>query len=154
MIFSPVFFPTLAKIKPGITFPFWEQINILVSMRVIAIKTLIDYIEEFQLAEQALLSWHEEAVLAQWNNPNEFKAQYNNASILNELEPQFEKAMESVNTFFKEENDYLYRRGAAKKSHSIVENLILKLGLTDEQAADVAEVDTDYVKKVRAELKK
>jgi hypothetical protein len=67
--------------------------------------------------------------------------------LRNSLEPKFEKSTESVNTFFKEENDYLYRRGAAKKSHSIVENLILKLGLTDEQAADVAEVDTDYVKK-------
>lgn len=53
-------------------------------MRVIAIKTLKEYITEFHQAEQALLSWHEEAVLALWNNPNELKAQYRNASILNE----------------------------------------------------------------------
>jgi mRNA interferase HigB len=33
-------------------------------MRVIAIKTLKDYIAEFHKAEQALLSWHEEALLA------------------------------------------------------------------------------------------
>ena len=53
-------------------------------MRVIAIKTLKDYIDEFHQAEQALLSWHEEAVSASWGSPNELKAQYKNASILNE----------------------------------------------------------------------
>jgi mRNA interferase HigB len=53
-------------------------------MRVIAIKTLKHYISEFQQAEQALLSWHEEAASAFWQNPNELKAQYRNASILNE----------------------------------------------------------------------
>ena len=51
-------------------------------MRVIAVKTLRDFIYEFPPAKQALLSWHEEAVLANWNNPNELKAQYRNASIL------------------------------------------------------------------------
>jgi hypothetical protein len=74
------------------------------------------------------------------------------------VEQQFEKAMETVTKFFKEENDFLYRKGEtigeAKKSHAVVENLIVKLGFTDEQAADVAEVDVEYVKKVRAELKK
>ena len=53
-------------------------------MRVIAIKTLKEYITEFRQAEQALLSWHEEAALALWNSPNELKVQYRNASILNE----------------------------------------------------------------------
>jgi mRNA interferase HigB len=53
-------------------------------MRVIAIKTLKEYIAEFHQAEQALLSWHEEAVAALWNTPNELKAQYKNASVLNE----------------------------------------------------------------------
>ena len=78
------------------------------------------------------------------------------------IEQQFEIAMQSVNTFFKEENDYLYRkgetkgesRGEEKKSHAVVENLITKLGFTDHQAAEVAEVDVDYVKKIRAELNK
>ncbi|GAB3358708.1 type II toxin-antitoxin system HigB family toxin [Arachidicoccus ginsenosidivorans] len=51
-------------------------------MRIIAVRTLKEYIEEFPLAEQALLSWHEEATLAGWSNPNELKAQYQNASIL------------------------------------------------------------------------
>lgn len=51
-------------------------------MRVIAVKTLRDYVKEFNQAEQALFSWHEEATAAEWNNPNELKAQYRNASIL------------------------------------------------------------------------
>ena len=51
-------------------------------MRVIAIKTLKEYWEEFPQAEQALLSWHEETETAGWNHPNELKAQYRNASIL------------------------------------------------------------------------
>jgi len=53
-------------------------------MRVIAIKTLKEYITEFRQAEQALLSWHEETALALWNSPHELKVQYRNASILNE----------------------------------------------------------------------
>eukprot|EP01132_Coremiostelium_polycephalum_P017015 gene17015-20404_t len=63
---------------------FGNKFVYLLNMRVIAIKTLKDYIDEFHQAEQALLSWHEEAVSALWNNPNELKAQYKNASILNE----------------------------------------------------------------------
>jgi len=62
--------------------------------------------------------------------------------------------METVTKFFKEENDFLYRKGEEKKSHAVVENLIVKLGLTDEQAAEVAEVDLAYVKKIRAKLNK
>ncbi len=53
-------------------------------MRVIAVKTLREYIIEFPQAGQALLSWHEEATQAQWNNPNELKAQFRNASVLSE----------------------------------------------------------------------
>ncbi len=51
-------------------------------MRVIAVKTLKDYLREFSSAEQSLLSWYEEAEAANWNNPNELKLQYRNASIL------------------------------------------------------------------------
>jgi mRNA interferase HigB len=53
-------------------------------MRVIAVKTLKDYANDFHQAEQALLSWYEEASSAQWNNPNELKDQYRNASILSD----------------------------------------------------------------------
>ena len=54
-----------------------------VYMRVIAVKTLKEYAAEFHQAEQALFSWYEEAVSAEWNNPNELKEQYRSASILN-----------------------------------------------------------------------
>lgn len=40
----------------------------------------------------------------------------------------------------------------ARKNHDFVENLIKKMGLSDEQAADVAEVTIAFVKKVRKEL--
>ena len=53
-------------------------------MRVIAIKTLKKYWEEFPQAEQALLSWYEETEAAAWNHPNELKEQYRNASIITE----------------------------------------------------------------------
>ena len=53
-----------------------------VSMRVIAVKTLKEYWEEFPQAKQALFSWYDEAEIAEWNNPNELKEQYRNASII------------------------------------------------------------------------
>jgi mRNA interferase HigB len=51
-------------------------------MRVIALKTLKEYAEEYHQAEQALLSWYDEAAKANWNNSAELKALYRNASIL------------------------------------------------------------------------
>lgn len=51
-------------------------------MRIIAVKTLKDYWEKFPQAEQALLSWYEEAETASWGNPNDLKSQYRNASVL------------------------------------------------------------------------
>jgi mRNA interferase HigB len=53
-------------------------------MRVIAVQTLKSWCLEYPQAEQSLLSWHDEASKALWGNPNELKAQYRNASILNE----------------------------------------------------------------------
>lgn len=51
-------------------------------MRIIAVRTLKEYWEEFPQAKQALLSWYEEAETANWANPNDLKAQYRNASVL------------------------------------------------------------------------
>ena len=62
--------------------------------------------------------------------------------------------MESISTFFKEEEDYFYRKGEAKRSRTVIENLIIKLGFSDLQAAEIAEVDVQYVAKIRSELKK
>lgn len=68
------------------------------------------------------------------------------------VEQQILKAMEGIGSFFREENDIYYRKGARVARHSIVENLILKAGFTDGQAADVADVSIEFVKQVRAEL--
>ena len=76
------------------------------------------------------------------------------AKLRKNIELQIVKAMESVSTFFKEEEDFLYLKCEEKKSREVVENLIVKLGLTNEQAALGAAVDIAYVEKVRAELKK
>lgn len=51
-------------------------------MRIIAVKTLRQYWQEFRGAKEALLSWYEETETAMWNHPNELKAQYRNASVL------------------------------------------------------------------------
>jgi mRNA interferase HigB len=52
-------------------------------MRVIAVKTLKEYSFEFHQAEQALFSWYDEAMAADWNSAAELEIQYRNASILN-----------------------------------------------------------------------
>lgn len=74
------------------------------------------------------------------------------------LEQELEKAMITVSEFFKEENDFLYKKGETKgeekKSQIVVENLLSELGLSDEQAARIAEVPVEYVAKIRASLKK
>jgi mRNA interferase HigB len=56
---------------------------IWILMRVIAVKTIKEYAKEFHQAEQALFSWYDEANGAEWNNSAELKAQYRNASVIN-----------------------------------------------------------------------
>jgi len=67
---------------------------------------------------------------------------------------QFDKVMETIARFFKEEKDFLYRKGEAKKGYEVVENLILNFGFSNEQAASAAKVTIDFVQKVRADLAK
>lgn len=45
-------------------------------------------------------------------------------------------------------------QGMEKGKIDVVRNLIVKLGFTDEQAAEVTEVSIDFVIKVRSSLKK
>jgi predicted transposase YdaD len=79
--------------------------------------------------------------------------------------------MIKVSDFFKEENDFLYRKGEIKgqetgeargeekgrkigKEQAIsafVKNLIAEPGISDEQAARIAEVKIDYVLSLRAQ---
>ncbi len=51
-------------------------------MRVIAVRTLKDWCESYPRSKQSLFAWYEEVVSANWNNPNDLKAQFRNASIL------------------------------------------------------------------------
>lgn len=72
------------------------------------------------------------------------------------VEHQLKEAMQSVSTFFKAENDIFYREGEQlgekKKSYTVVKNLLTKLGVSDEKAAEIAEVSIEYVKEIRASL--
>lgn len=54
----------------------------------------------------------------------------------------------------KQERQLGLKQGVKQKSSEVVENLIVKLGLSDEQIMDIAEVSLDFVKKVRASLSK
>jgi hypothetical protein len=64
--------------------------------------------------------------------------------------------MQSVSTFFKEENDIFYRKGERvgleKARNTVIENLLTKLGFSDEKAAEIAEVSIEYVREIRASL--
>ncbi|MDR0792907.1 MAG: type II toxin-antitoxin system HigB family toxin [Chitinophagaceae bacterium] len=51
-------------------------------MRVVAAKTLKEYISHYPQAEQALLAWYEEAETNDWGSPHILKAQYGSTSIL------------------------------------------------------------------------
>ncbi|WP_111308834.1 type II toxin-antitoxin system HigB family toxin [Confluentibacter sediminis] len=53
-------------------------------MRVIAKKILREFWEAHPDCEQQLKSWFKETCKAEWKNPNEIKAQYPSASILND----------------------------------------------------------------------
>lgn len=61
--------------------PIWLHF-VYLQMRIIAAGTLKQYWEQFPQARQSLLSWYEEVETAGWDNPNDLKGQYRNASIL------------------------------------------------------------------------
>jgi predicted transposase/invertase (TIGR01784 family) len=74
------------------------------------------------------------------------------------IEQQLEKAMETVSKFFKEEKDFLYRKGEVKGREEerlkFVTNLVTQSGFPDEQIAGMAGVPVNFVKNVREGLKK
>jgi len=53
-------------------------------MRVISKRTLKEFYEQskYNDSKDSLESWHKEAINSNWNNPNEIKQQYKNASIV------------------------------------------------------------------------
>jgi mRNA interferase HigB len=51
-------------------------------MKIISVKTLKDFWDEYPDVEQPLKAWVNEAVKANWRTPAEIKEQYRSASIL------------------------------------------------------------------------
>jgi mRNA interferase HigB len=54
----------------------------LIVVRIVAVKTLKQYGAKEPKVLQPLLSWFDEVQKAAWNNPNELKQQFGNASVL------------------------------------------------------------------------
>jgi hypothetical protein len=77
-----------------------------------------------------------------------------NEEINRKFDQQIEELTKDKNTMGVIEVFKKYEReeGKLEGRQAIVENLIVKLGLSDKQAADVAEVSIAFVKKVRKEL--
>lgn len=63
--------------------PIWEHCLLLgILMRIIAVKTLKHYWEEYPEAAGALFSWYEEVSEAEWETPNDLKEQFGSASLV------------------------------------------------------------------------
>jgi hypothetical protein len=64
--------------------------------------------------------------------------------------------MEPISTFFKEEDDFFFQRGEVKGEArgrvEVIRNLLMKLHLTDGQAAGLAEVSVSFVHEIRKGL--
>jgi len=54
----------------------------IISVRVIAKKTLIEYYEKNKEIKNQLEAWYREAKNAEWKNPQEIKKKYASASII------------------------------------------------------------------------
>ncbi len=80
-------------------------------------------------------------------------------NVLNSLsEPIKSEVMNTFDVYFEKGvakgREEGMEKGMEKGKIEVVRNLIAKLGFTDKQAAEVAEVSTDFVRKVRAELER
>ncbi|KOR17469.1 type II toxin-antitoxin system HigB family toxin [Burkholderia cenocepacia] len=51
-------------------------------MRIVALRTLLNFIAQHAQAEQALLAWHAEAAKANWKTPQNIKDQYASVSFI------------------------------------------------------------------------
>jgi len=60
-------------------------------MRIISKKRLKDFYEQprYHDSRNALESWHKEVLKLEWNNPNDIKAMYRNASIIGDTKVVF-----------------------------------------------------------------
>lgn len=51
-------------------------------MRIIAVRTLKEYSEQFPDSERPLQYWYKDVTAAEWDSPNDLKSQFGNASVL------------------------------------------------------------------------
>ena len=60
-------------------------------MRIISKKMLKDFYEQskYHDSKNALESWHKEVLKLDWNNPNEIKGMYRNASVVGDTKVVF-----------------------------------------------------------------
>ena len=78
-------------------------------MRIISKKTLKDFYEQskYHDSKNALESWHKEVLKLDWNNPNEIKEMYRNASVVGDTKVVFNIAGNKMNIKpIKSEEDY------------------------------------------------
>ena len=63
--------------------------------------------------------------------------------------------MEKISKYFKEENDYFYRKGQKIKDKNFVTSLIESpnFKFTNEDIASLANVSVEFVEQIRKELK-
>ena len=59
-----------------------------------------------------------------------------------------------IETIKKIEREEVFEKGIEKGKQEVIENLIIKLRLSDKQVADIAEMPVSFVQKIRAALKK
>lgn len=74
------------------------------------------------------------------------------AQLRKSIKLEIENTMQSVSTFFKEEDDFLYKRGQRKISYEVAKNLILESDFSDEKIALITKVQLNFVKNLRAEM--
>lgn len=72
--------------------------------------------------------------------------------LRNDVARKFEKVMQTISKFFKEEKDFLYRRGEEKKSYELARNLILQTDFGDKKIAELVAVPIEFVQKIRTEI--
>lgn len=75
--------------------------------------------------------------------------------VLNSLPDSIKKGvMNTLDIYIEKGRKEGFEQGKNEKEFDIVENLITKLGLNDQQAAEIAEVPLSFVKKIRNTLRK
>nr|WP_294873160.1 hypothetical protein [uncultured Pedobacter sp.] len=115
---------------------------------------------KLKLAKQLLIKKIPKNKVRVLMNFLKYYVRFENPEINTKFEEQVEILTQRSNTMGIEEllldraEQKGLEKGKKEKSRHVVENLIIKLGLSDEQIADLAEVSVDFVKSIRAQITK